>query len=334
MEQRPPQVTVRDPSRPAPAPEPEPEAAGPAPEPRVRRRRAAVGAALLLAAAALVVADLDRDRRASSHERRLDGVVDIALGRQAGASSTSYHRVRGVGTVEAVVHLVNRGPRAVEVTAAEIAGARFDGVLPLAARTGSGAVLLTRTVRCPADGSPPPSEPDARRLVLDVRTPAGPRRAAVDVGRLPVGYVDEQVQRACGFPPLAETVQVAGTVLDVQDRTARVRLDLRNVGRRVARLVALAPSRPLFVLTVDGESGVLPVPLPAASPAAATTRSLDVVLGMTCGALVDADPLRPLEQVLLVLDDGGGKQITSMSLLLRDDERRLRQLVVGTCASG
>ena len=333
MEQRRPEVTVRDPSRPALAPEPTP--AEPAPQPRSRRRRAAaVGAALLLAAGALVVADLDRDRRATSQERRLDGVVDIALGEQVGGSSTSYNRVRGVGTVEAVVHLVNRGPRAVEVTAAEIAGARFEGALPLAAETGSGALLLTRTVRCPADGSPPPSEPDARRLVLQVQTPAGPRRKALDVGRLPVGYVDEQVQRSCGFAPLAETVQASGAVLDVRDRTARVRIDLRNSGRRGARLVSLAPSRPLFVLSVDGENGVLPVPLPPADGAGAATRSLDVVLGLSCGALLAVDPLRPLEEVELVLDDGAREQVTQLSVLLQDDQRRLRQLVVRTCASG
>ena len=200
MEQQRPEVTIRDPHAPAPAPA-EPAPLEPAPRRRLPRRWATVAAALLVAAGSLVAVDAERDRRAAAAERRLDGVVDIALAEQIGSSSTSYHRVLGTGTVEAVVHLVNRGPRAVEVTSAEIAGARFVGALPLAARHGSGAVLLTRTVRCPRDGSRPPPEPDAARLVLRVRTAAGPRVAVLDVGRLPVGYVDEQVARACGFSP-------------------------------------------------------------------------------------------------------------------------------------
>lgn len=202
MEQRP-EVTVRDPSKRAPeVGRPEPALVEPAPAPRFPRRWAAAGlAAVLVGAGALVVADAERDRRAATSERQLDGVVDIALAEEVGSSSTSYHAVTGTGTIEAVVRLVNSGPRAVEVTGAEIAGARFDGALPLAARGGSGEVLLTRIVRCPRDGSPPAAGAHAARLVLRVRTAAGPRSAVLDVGRLPVGYVDEQVQRACGFSP-------------------------------------------------------------------------------------------------------------------------------------
>jgi hypothetical protein len=335
VEQRRPEVTVRDPRNPAPEvpPEPAPVQAGRAP--RLLRRWAVVGsAAVLVGAGALAGADAERDRRAATSQQRLDGVVDIALAEEMGSSSTSYHAVTGTGTVEAVVRLVNSGPRAVEVTAAEIAGARFDGTLPLAAHDGSGAVLLTRTVRCPRDGSPPPAERDATRLVLRVRTAAGPRSAVLDVGRLPVGYVDEQVQRACGFPPLAETVQVSGAVLDVRDRTARIRVDLRNSGRHPARLVSLTPSRGMVVLTVDGESGVRPVPLPPASSAPSQTRSLDVVLGLTCAALISTDALRPFEQLALGVDDGREEQIQQLDVLLQDDEIRLHQLAARTCASG
>ena len=118
-------------------------------------------------------------------------------------------------------------PRRVWVTAAA-AGALRPTDTPVLPAGGQGELVLQRTVRCPADGRPPPSAPEVRRLRLVLETPAGPRAVVLDVDGLPRGSLDQSLQRACLHPPIGESVRVASAVESAQDASVVVRVDVAN----------------------------------------------------------------------------------------------------------
>jgi hypothetical protein len=317
-----PEVTVTDPRRPGPF-----VAVQEPPPPRLGRPGGALLAAAAVAcAAALFGADVVRDRR-------LDGVVDVALGGPGGGWSSSHDPSAGTGTVEGVVRLLNRGPRDVRVTSARLGALRYAGVAVLPAGDGSAALPLRRTVRCPGDGSAPPTQAEPQELRVRLATPAGPREVSLGGDGLPTGSFDDSVQSACAYPPLRHTVRLAGTVVRLEGRAAVLRVELTNEGRRPVRLLSVVPARGLGVLSIDGDPARLPVVLPAPT-GRPTVRTLEVRLGVICGALLGADLLAPFEKFSAIVEDGDRSAITSVSATARDPDVQLRQLARRTCSSG
>jgi hypothetical protein len=324
-----PEVTVTDPRQAgALVPVEEP------PPPRLGRRGAALlTAAAVVGASALVAADVVRDRRDAVEQRRLDGVVDVGLV----ASSfgwTSAHDVRtGTGTVEGAVRLANRGPRDLRVVSAEL-GALRDGRGATLEAGGDVVLRLRRTIACPGEGRPPPEEPEGRALRVRLATPAGPKQVVLEGPGLPRGSLDDSVQRACLFPPLAESVSLTGTVVRAEDRAVVLQVDVANDGRVPVRLLSLVPARGLVVQSVTGDAPGLPLVLPVRTGRRPVVRTLEVRLGVVCGALLGADLLRPFEELSAIVEDEDRSQITAVGALSHDPDRELRQLARRTCSSG
>lgn len=324
-----PEVTVADPRQPGAL-----VAVSEPPPPRLGRRGAGLLAvAALVAATALFAADVARDRRDAVEQRRLDGVVDVTLA-EGGSSWASSHDARtGTGTVLGEVRLVNRGPRDVRVVSAQLGRLRDSGRTTLDAD--DDAVLrLSDTFRCPGDGGPPPEALEGRELRLSLETPAGPREVVLEGSGLPTGSLDDSVQRACLHPPLGESVLLAGTVVRAEDRAVVLRVDVANDGRVPVRLLSLVPARGLVVESVDGDATGLPLVLPVRTERFPSVRTLEVRLGVVCGALLGADLLRPFEELTAIVEDEDRSQITSVAALSRDPDRQLRQLAGRTCSSG
>jgi hypothetical protein len=235
--------------------------------------------------------------------------------------------------MELAVRLRNTGPRPVTVTAAEQGELRFTGRVPLPARTGTAMVRLTRSVACPSTGQLPGPEREGRPLVLQVLTPAGPREAVL-TDALPIGSLNEGVQASCGYPPLRRAVEVGGVVLGPRERLLDVRVELANTSRWDARLTSLFFGRGLIVLSIDGRTDALPLPLPPASERGPSELALDVVLGLDCGAILSTPPLRPLEEVSVVVDDGSGIRIGQLSRELSDPDALLRRHASAVCELG
>lgn len=343
MEPPRPPVTIRDPTRPLELRSaPLQDEVEPPASPRGRRPSWRPGVAVVLSAAVVLVGlDVRADRQRAEQERRLDGVVRLEVaeaGSYDGTYGGSYGQgggpgAGGDGTVELAVRLRNSGPRPVVVTGAEQGELRFSGEVPIPARTGTALVRLTRSVRCPPAGQLPGPEPEGPPLVLQVQTPAGPRQAVLS-DAVPIGSLNEGVQASCGYPPLRRAVDVGGQVLGPRGRELDVRVDLANTSRWQARLTSLYFGRGLVVLSVDGRTDALPLPLPPASDRGPTVVSLDVVLGLDCGAILSTTPLRPLEEVNVVVDDGSGVRIGQLSRELADDDALLRRHASAVCQTG
>ena len=325
-----PEVTVTDPRRPGTL-----VAVEEPPPPRLGRRGAALlAAAGLVGAAGLFAADVARDRRAAVEQRRLDGVVDVALAASSFAWASSHDARTGTGTVEGLVRLVNRGPRDVRVVAAQLGDLRDDGTTTLDAHDGQAALRLQRTFRCPTDGKPPPPQPEVRELRLSLVTPAGPRQVVLEGAGLPRGSLEDSAQRACLFPPLGESVRLAGTVVRVEDRSVVLRVDIANDGRVPLRLLSLVPAQGLVVQSVSGDDPGLPLVLPVRTERSPVVRTLEVRLAIVCGALLGADPLRPFEELSAIVEDEDRSQLTAVGALSHDPDRLMRQLARRTCWSG
>lgn len=322
MELSRPEVTVTDPRHPGVlvrVEEPPPPTIG-------RRGAALLAAAALVGALALVAADVVRDRR-------LAGVVDLAMGAPGGGWSATHDPGTGTGTVAGTVRLLNAGPRDVRITAAELGGLRYeaDGVVEAG---DLGAVLeLRRAVRCPGDGSPPPSEREPRELRLHVETAAGPRTTTLEGIGLPIGSVNDSVQTACAYPPLRQAVDYVSTVERLEGLTAVLRVAVANDGREPVRLLSLIPARGLQVVSVDGDRDQLPVLLPPQTGRSPVVRSLEVRLVVLCSALLGADLLTPFEELSAIVEADDRSAITSIERLSRDPELLLRQLAGRTCSS-
>ncbi len=317
-----PEVTVTDPHRPgAFVAVQEPQA------PRLGSRGvAALVVAALVGGTALFAADVARDRRQA-------GTVRLGLGSSGGQWSTTHDPGSASGTVTGPVRLFNRGARDVRVLSAELAGRRYDAGAVVPAEGGSTVVWLERTVRCPADGSPPPPEREPAQLRLQVETPAGTREVRLAGDGLPFGSVDDSVRSACAHPPLGQSLQLMSTVARLEDREAVLEVHVANEGRRPLRLLSLVPARGLRVRSVDGDPAPMPLVLPARA-AGAAVRSLEVRVEVSCSALLGADRLVPLEALTAIVEDEDRVQITSVETLTRDPDLQLRQLAGRSCPSG
>ena len=329
-----PPVTIRDPTRPlergsAPLQD---EQAPPA-TPRGDRRWGRPGLAVVLAAVVVLVGlDVRADRVRAEQERRLDGVVQLELV-EPGSYDGAWRSDSGEGRVELAVRLRNTGPRAVVLTGAEQGDLRFVGEVALPAQDGTAVVRLTRSVACPPAGQLPEPEPEGRPLVLQVVTPAGPREAVLTEA-LPIGSLNEGVQASCGYPPLRRAVEIGGGVLGQRERVLDMRVEVANTSRWEARLTSLFFGRGLTVISIDGSTDRLPMPLPPASERAPTVLALDVVVGLSCSAYLVSPPVRPLEEVNIIVDDGSGTRIGQLSHRLADPEELVRRHAAAACLNG
>ncbi len=239
----------------------------------------------------------------------------------------------GTGTVTGPVRLLNDGPRDVRVLAAQLAGQRYDAGVVVPAGDGT-VVELRRTVRCPADGSAPQPEPEPTALRVRLETAAGPREVPLPGDGLPIGSVHDSLQSACGYPPLRDSLQLASTVVRLEERAAVLRVEVLNRGRRPLRLLSLVPARGLQVQSVDGDPARLPVEIPPQGGRAPDLRTLEVRLVVLCSALRGTDLLTPFEELAAIVEAEDRSQITSVEQLTRDPGGQLRQLAGRTCSSG
>jgi hypothetical protein len=315
-----PEVTVTDPRQPGAL-----VAVEEPPPPQLGRRGAALlGAAALVLVAALVTTDVVRDRR-------LDGVVDVVLGAPGGGWSAAYDPSSRTGTVTAPVRLLNRGPRDVRVRSAALGELRYDAGAVLPSRDAGTVVWLQQTINCPEDGGPPPVEREPRALQVRLETRAGARQVTLEGSGLPIGSFNESVQTACAYPPLDESLQLASTVLRLEDRAAVLRVEVANDGRRPVRLLSLIPARGLSVLTTDGADDRFPIVLPPQTGRRPVVRTLEVRLGVLCSALRGSDLLTPFEQLSAIVEAEDRSRITSVEQVANDPEGQLRQLAERTC---
>ena len=330
MDQRPrPEVTVTDPSQPgvrfvaAPA---EPDDLEPPPE--HRRRWWALAAALVVGAAAVLAG------QNVAEQRRLDRVVDLVLaGPLLPPASWTYDRATATATLETFLRLRNVGPRPVRVRSARLGQLRFSGDAALQARSGTAVVALTRTVRCPDDGSRPPPEPEVGDTVgLEVQTPAGLRRVDLQT-QLPEGATARfSSSSACGFSALEDAVRVFGTVMGPADARGRVpvRVAVITTSQRRTQLLSLAFARGLEVLRLDGGSTRLPVPLEGASLGRRAVRTLDVTVGINCSALIATGGIR-LGDLDVLVEDVDQRDLAQVTGRITDPAV-LRQAVRRTCS--
>jgi len=322
-----PEVTVTDPSRPDLRFEPAPQQDEAPPSPH-RHRWWGLAAALVLAAAAVLVAS------DVAEQRRLDRVVDLALaGPLLPPPSWSYDRTSRTATLETFLRLRNGGPRPVRVVSARLGGLRFAGDAALEP-AGTVVVALTRTVRCPDDGTRPPREPEVGDTVdLGVVTRAGERRVALPTA-VPQGATARfSAASACGYAELEDAVRVMGTVMGAADAAGRVpvRVAVISTTQRRTQLVSLAFARGLEVIELDGGATELPVDLDRAALGTRAVRTVDALVGISCSAILAT----------------GGVQLGDLDVLVEDVEERdlaqvtgritdpavLRQAVRRTCST-
>jgi hypothetical protein len=76
------------------------------------------------------------------------------------------------------------------------------------------------------------------------------------------------------------------------------------------------------------------VPLPPASERGPTLLALDVVVGLSCSAYLVSPPVRPLEEVNIIVDDGSGTRIGQLSHRLVDPEELVRRHATAACLNG
>lgn len=256
-ERPPPQVTVRDPSRPERTAEVLASGSDdpPRPNPLTPRRLRALLAVLLVAGTAVGVVELRERRAAAAEQRRLDRVVDLAVERRGG--STSYDPGTSQVTLDLQLRVVNRGPRDLLVERGALGGYRLVQQMVEVGAGDTAPLLLRKRLTC-SPTTPPPEEP-LTALELALRTPAGPRQVT-----LPVEVGGDDGARACGFLELEESVDI--TVLGAQRTPAGVELAV-DLASRSVREVALAavdpgPGLSVQVGVLDQGEALLPVALP------------------------------------------------------------------------
>jgi hypothetical protein len=324
-------VTVRDPAHPdvrfVAAPEVVAEQER-APHPH-RRRWQALLAALVVVAAGVLVGQYVLE------QRRLDRVVDVSLsGPLLPPASWSYDRVSGTATLETFLRLRNAGPRPVRVVSARLGELRFSGDAALAARSGTAVVALTRSVRCPDDGSRPPPEPAVGDSVdLAVVTPAGRQRVDLPT-RMPDGATARfGIASACGYSELEDAVRVMGTVMGPVDADGQVplRIAVISTSQRNAQLVSLALARGLEVLDLDGGATTLPVDLARAAVGTRAVLTLDARVGINCGALIATGGIQ-LGDLDVLVEDVGEQDLAQVTGRITDPAV-LRQAVRRACSS-
>ena len=333
MDQRPrPEVTVRDPTHPdvrfvaAPAAE-QVEARPPG---RHRRTWQALAVAAVLAAAAVLVG------QDVAEQRRLDRVVDVSLaGPLLPPAAWSYDRTTRTATLETFLRLRNAGPRPVRVVSAQLGELRFSGDAALEAGTGTAVLALTRTVRCPDDGSRPPPEPDVGdRVDLAVVTPAGRQRVDVPT-QMPDGATARfAAASACGYSALEDAVRVLGTVMGPPDAAGQVavRVAVISTSQRRTQLVDLRLARGLDVLALDAGAVTLPVELPRAELGTRAVLTVDARVGINCSALIATGGIR-LGDIDVLVEDADEQDLAQVTGRITDPAV-LRQAVRRTCTSG
>lgn len=292
------------------------------------RWRALLAALVVAAAGVLVGSDV-------LEQRRLDRVVDVTLsGPLLPPASWSYDRTSRTATLTTFLRLRNAGPRPVRVVSARLGQLRFSGDAALQARSGTAVVAMTRTVRCPDDGSRPAPEPEVGDTVdLAVVTPAGQQQLDLPT-RMPEGATARfGAPSACGYSELEDAVRVLGTVMGPADAAGQVpvRVAVISTSQRATALVSLAFARGLEVLAIDGGATTLPVDLSRADLGTRAVRTLDVRVGINCGALIATGGIRLGDLDVLVedVDEQDLAQVTGRIT----DPAVLRQAVRRTCSA-
>lgn len=294
-----PLVTVTDPAR-RPVPT---DVIGA--EARAHRRRwpyAAVSAALVAAALVLPVLDRRADDADAAEQRRLGGVVALALDDRIALRDTGGPRLSTRATLLTLDLTVrNDGPLPVVVDRAVVGDFRFLGDVDLGPGE-SEQLQLVRTVTCLPDAAQPPLDPLGEGLRLQVVTRAGPRSVLVGpAGTLPLERLRTSARRACGYLPVEDAVSYAVTtraadggvltVLELSNDSARA-LSLDEVrlpaGLRAVEPAALprdlppGPARVRVSLLVEADceaapravdGSLLPLPRPPLQVVVATGAS-------------------------------------------------------------
>ncbi len=219
--ERPP-VTVGDPARPGTEPDllvgGEAEGLGPV----GRRRLKALVAVVAVGGLALLVPDEVRERRAADAEqRRLAGVLDLAVEPSRGPEQRArYDEVRQTAELDVVVVVRNDGPRGVRVLRGTLGPYALPGDVHVpAGRTA--ALVLQRSVPCAA-ADPQPVRVSS--LQLQARTGAGVRDAVL---RVDLDLPADAARRACGPVPPETAVSVRYANRQERDEAYEVGLEVR-----------------------------------------------------------------------------------------------------------
>lgn len=310
MDQRPPpEVTIRDPARPA-RPVDVLVIGDEAPvSPAVTRPRAtAAGAVLVLLAGLVAAGDVRERERAAAEELRLASVVQLRLDAGDLSGSGTHDRQTDTATLGLTLPVHNDGPRDVLVVSGGVAG--YGLARPVEVRAGGRQVLrLTQTVQCARLTDRPAAS--AEVLELSVRTPAGvqPRRVELP---LPSSFVDDHTQHLCGFVPLDVATTLALVDVRSSPRMLRVTVEVRNTARRPVRVVAVRAPAPGFEATTQ-ELTAGPIGLPLVVGEGVGSTTIQVGISVVDCAAATAIP-EPLGLVVTVEDDRHGQALPPLPL--------------------
>lgn len=274
-------------------------------------RRRATSAAVVVLAVAVVAGGLElRERReAAEQERRLAAVVDLSVLAE-GTGQATYDALSGLAQLDLSLNARNRGPRALTVLEAEVAG--YELTRPVELPTGGRASLpLTRSIAC--SPTRPPAQLTSRRLSLRVRTGAGDRD--VDV-QLPSPVGDDQALRLCGYLPLEEAafVNVAGA--SEGRGAAEVVLQVLSSSVRPTDVVDIVLDEGLRVEPTEQGGTPLAFPIPLLVQGPDTTTVTTVRLALTVSDCPAAQR---------IADRGRTPQLR---VLLRDERGRVAEKAV------
>lgn len=282
-----------------------------------RRRLKVLAAVAVIGGLALLVSGEVRERRAADAEqRRLAGVLDLAVEPSRALEQWArYDEVRETAELDVVVVVRNDGPRGIRV----LEGTLGPYALPGDVHVAPGQVaelVLQRSVPCAAADPQPVS---VSSLQLQARTGAGVRDAVLPVDlELPA----EAARRACGLVPFEDAVSVSYANRQERDEAYEVGLEVRTATRGAMSLDEVRPADGLtaVLLGPDGEPGP-PLPWPM-EPRSTVQVRLEVADCAAAAGAGDGPLLR------LLLHDEAGAAATSE---LPDDDVR-RALVADACS--
>ena len=225
-----PEVTVRDPSR----------AAGPVGTAPPRHGQHAGG--LVAAGTALLLALSVPLGRADP------AAVPLSLTERSDVATSLGDQAPRSVLVRLDVELRNDGSRPVRVGAVSVGDLRSDAPVELSPG-GTGAVRLVRTVGCRPDGTEPGLDPPVGGLHVRVLAGGLARDVLLPAGGLPLTRLRTATRRACGFPPVAEAVELMAFAAGARSGGSVVTLLLTNASLRRVRLVEVRPAPGLRLLT-------------------------------------------------------------------------------------
>jgi len=170
------------------------------------------------------------------------GAVSLSLTERFAFEATVGAQVSSRSVLVSVdTEVRNDGARTLTVGRAVVGEFRSVSLVELAPE-GAEVVRLIRTVTCPADGTEPALDPPVGGLRVQVLSTGGDRDLLLSPGALSLGGLRTAAQRACGFPPVEEAVDLMAFAAGAHSGESVVTLLLTNASLRRVQVVEVRPT--------------------------------------------------------------------------------------------